>query len=322
MHFPIVRLRRLRKSERIREMVQENRLAKENLVYPIFVTHGTKIKREVPSLPDVFQFSADEILWEIPKLLKKGLKSIILFGIPENKDENASSAYSEDGIIQRTIKLLKKEYPELFIITDVCLCGYTNHGHCGIVSQGEILNDETLEILAKTALSHAVAGVDMVAPSDMMDGRIRAIRQSLDSQGYFDISIMSYSAKYASAFYGPFRDAANSAPQFGNRQTYQMNPANSNEAIREIALDINEGADIIMIKPGLSYLDIVRRAKNEFNIPIAVYNVSGEYAMVKAASAKGWVDESRIVIEILLGMKRAGADLIISYHALDAIDWL
>lgn len=322
MHFPTTRLRRLRKSDHLRELVQENRLVSKNLIYPMFVTYGKNIKREIPSLPGIFQFSADEIILEIPQLLRKKISTIMLFGIPEYKDEIASSAYSENGVIQKTINLLKNAYPELFIITDVCLCGYTNHGHCGVVSKGQILNDETNQLLAKMALSHAKAGADMVAPSDMMDGRIGVIRQTLNENGYLDTPIMSYSAKYSSAFYGPFRDAAGSVPQFGNRQTYQMNPANSNEAMREIALDIKEGADIIMIKPGLSYLDIVYRAKNEFNIPIAVYNVSGEYAMVKAAAQKGWIDETQMALEILLGMKRAGADLIISYHALDIADLL
>ncbi|NLL19209.1 MAG: porphobilinogen synthase [Clostridia bacterium] len=322
MGYPINRMRRLRKSPRLREIVRENHLTKSDLMYPMFAIYGSNVRNPVPSMPGVFQLSVDELLRETAKVVEKGIQSIILFGIPEEKDELGTGAYREDGIIQLAVRAIKKNFPELIVATDVCLCEYTSHGHCGVVEEGQVLNDPTLELLAKTALSHVEAGADMVAPSDMMDGRIGAIRQILDTHGYHDIPIMSYAAKYASAFYGPFRDVAESAPQFGDRSSYQMDPANSNEAMREIALDLEEGADIIMVKPGLPYLDILRRAKNEFNIPLAVYNVSGEYAMVKAAASKGWIDEQRVVLELLLSMKRAGADLILTYHALDAADWL
>lgn len=322
MSYPINRMRRLRKSPMLRKMVQENYLVKSDLMYPMFAIYGNKVRNPVPSMPGVYQLSVDELLRETAKVVDKGIQSIILFGIPEQKDHLGTGAYREDGIVQRAVKEIKKNFPGLIVATDVCLCEYTDHGHCGVVEEGQILNDPTLELLAKTALSHVEAGADMVAPSDMMDGRVRAIRQILDAHGHHDIPIMSYAAKYASAFYGPFRDVAESTPQFGDRSTYQMDPANSNEAMREIALDLEEGADIIMMKPGLPYLDILRRAKTEFNIPLAVYNVSGEYAMVKAAASKGWIDEQRVIMELLLSMKRAGADLILTYHALDAADWL
>lgn len=322
MGFPANRMRRLRKSPILREMVRENHLSKSDLMYPMFVIHGNKVRNEVPSLPGVFQLSVDELLREAELIIDKGVQSIILFGIPSTKDEFGTEAYREDGIIQQAVKALKTHFPELIVATDVCLCEYTSHGHCGVVKDGYVVNDLTLELLAKTALSHAAAGADIIAPSDMMDGRIGAIRHILDENGYHDIPIMAYSAKYASAFYGPFREAADSTPQFGDRCSYQMDPANSNEAMREIALDIEEGADIIMVKPGLAYLDILQRAKQEFNVPLAIYNVSGEYAMVKAAAQKGWIDEARIVLEILLSMKRAGADIILTYHAVDAAEWL
>lgn len=322
MGFPINRMRRLRKSPIVREMIRENHLLKSDLMYPMFVIHGHKIRNEVSSLPGVYQLSVDELLREVETVVNSGISSIILFGIPATKDEFGTEAYREDGVVQEAIRALKKHFPELIVATDVCLCEYTSHGHCGVVRDGYVVNDPTLELLAKTALSHAAAGADIIAPSDMMDGRIGSIRQTLDEHGYQDIPIMAYSAKYASAFYGPFREAADSTPQFGDRSSYQMDPANSNEAMREIALDIEEGADIIMVKPGLTYLDILRRAKQEFNVPLAVYNVSGEYAMVKAAAQKGWIDESRTVLEILLSMKRAGADIILTYHAVDAANWL
>lgn len=322
MGFPTNRMRRLRKSPILREMVRENHLSKSDLMYPMFVIHGNKVRNEVSSLPGVYQLSVDELLREAELIVDKGISSIILFGIPATKDEYGTEAYREDGVVQQAIRALKKHFPELIVATDVCLCEYTNHGHCGVVKDGYVVNDPTLELLAKTALSHATAGADIIAPSDMMDGRIGVIRQALDEHGYQDIPIMAYSAKYASAFYGPFREAADSTPQFGDRCSYQMDPANSNEAMREISLDIDEGADIIMVKPGLTYLDILRRAKQEFNVPLAVYNVSGEYAMVKAAAQKGWIDEARIVLEVLLSMKRAGADIILTYHAVDVANWL
>ena len=315
-------MRRLRKSPALREMVRETQLAKSDLMYPMFVIDGKKVRNEVPSLPGVYQLSVDELLREVELVVEKGIKSILLFGIPANKDEVGSEAYHEEGIVQRAVRAMKKNFPDLLVATDVCLCEYSSHGHCGLIKDGYVVNDLTLELLANVALSHAEAGADIVAPSDMMDGRVGAIRCNLDENGFHEIPIMAYSAKYASAFYGPFRDAADSAPKFGDRTTYQMDPANTNEAMREIALDIEEGADIIMVKPGLSYLDVVRRARQEFNVPLAVYNVSGEYAMVKAAARNGWIDEARIVMEILLSMKRAGADIIITYHALEAAKWL
>ncbi|NLC77857.1 MAG: porphobilinogen synthase [Clostridia bacterium] len=322
MGYPVQRMRRLRQSPSLRAMVREHHLTKSDLMYPMFVIYGTKVRNPVASMPGVFQLSVDELLQETAKVVEKGIQSVILFGIPEHKDELGTGAYHENGIVQQAVRAIKKNYPELLVATDVCLCEYTSHGHCGVVEKGQVLNDPTLELLAKTALSHVEAGADMVAPSDMMDGRIGAIRRILDTHGYHQVPIMSYAAKYASAFYGPFRDVAESAPQFGDRSSYQMDPANSNEAMREIALDLEEGADIIMVKPGLPYLDILRRAKDRFDVPLAVYNVSGEYAMVKAAASKGWIDEKKVVMELLLSMKRAGADLILTYHALDAAGWL
>ncbi|ABB16169.1 MULTISPECIES: porphobilinogen synthase [Carboxydothermus] len=317
-----LRMRRLRANEKIRSMVRENHLHPEDFIYPLFIAPGEKYRKEVSSMPGVFQLSIDEAVKEAKEVHELGIPAVILFGIPEHKDEFGCEAYQDDGIVQRAIKAIKKEIPELYVITDVCLCEYTSHGHCGVVRNGEVINDETLELLAKTAVSHAKAGADMVAPSDMMDGRVRAIREALDENGFSHIPIMAYSAKYASAFYGPFREAAESAPQFGDRRSYQMDPANGNEALREVWLDIEEGADIVMVKPALSYLDIVWRVKQEFGYPVCVYNVSGEYALVKAAARNGWVEEKRIVLEILTSMKRAGADLIISYHAKDVVKWL
>ncbi|MDQ0287675.1 porphobilinogen synthase [Desulfofundulus luciae] len=322
MAFPITRPRRLRVKENIRRLVRETCLTVDDLIYPLFVTHGRGVQSPVEAMPGVYNLSPDMLLEEAARVVDLGIPGILLFGIPREKDETAREAYDDEGIVQQAVRAIKKEFPELVVITDVCLCEYTSHGHCGVVEQGRILNDPTLELLACTALSHARAGADMVAPSDMMDGRVAAIRRALDEAGYQDVSIMSYAAKYASAYYGPFREAVGSAPQFGDRRSYQMDPPNAREALREIALDIEEGADIIMVKPALAYLDIVRQARDAFNYPVAVYNVSGEYAMVKAAALRGWIDERRVVLETLTGMKRAGADIIITYHAKDVARWL
>ncbi|RKO67087.1 porphobilinogen synthase [Desulfofundulus salinus] len=322
MAFPITRPRRLRVKENIRRLVRETCLTVDDLIYPLFVTHGRGVQSPVEAMPGVYNLSPDMLLEEAARVVDLGIPGILLFGIPREKDETAREAYDDEGIVQQAVRAIKKEFPELVVITDVCLCEYTSHGHCGVVEQGRILNDPTLELLARTALSHARAGADMVAPSDMMDGRVAAIRRALDEAGYQDVSIMSYAAKYASAYYGPFREAVGSAPQFGDRRSYQMDPPNAREALREIALDIEEGADIIMVKPALAYLDIVRQARDAFNYPVAVYNVSGEYAMVKAAALRGWIDERRVVLETLTGMKRAGADIIITYHAKDVARWL
>jgi len=322
MNFPETRLRRLRQNETIREMVTETRLHASDLVMPLFVCPGTNVRNPIKSMPNNFQLSVDQIVEESKKLYAKGVRSILLFGIPEEKDEDGSVATHDHAIVQRAITAIKKEVKDMFIIADICNCEYTTHGHCGTIVDGDVENDQTLETLAKQALSFARVGADMVAPSDMMDGRVAKIREELDAAGFYKMPIMSYSAKYASAFYGPFRDAADSAPQFGNRATYQMNPANSNEAMREIELDIMEGADIVMVKPALSYLDVIRRTKDNFNIPIAAYNVSGEFSMVKAAAEKGWIDEKRIVLEMLTSIKRAGANIIITYFAQEIIDEL
>ncbi len=322
MTYPIRRPRRLRSSATIRNMVRENRVSLSDLVYPMFVCEGEGIRSEVASMPGVYNLSLDKFVAELAAVAELKVPAVLLFGIPASKDFEGTGAYAEEGIVQKAIKAAKAAYPGLYVITDVCLCEYTEHGHCGIVQDGDVLNDPTLELLIKTAVSHAKAGADMVAPSDMMDGRVGAIRDALDEAGFEHIPIMAYSAKYASAFYGPFRDAAGSTPQFGDRRSYQMDPANGNEAILETALDIEEGADIVMVKPGLAYMDILRRLKDEFRLPTAVYNVSGEYSMVKAAAANGWIDEKRIVMEIMNGFKRAGADLILTYHALDVARWL
>jgi len=303
-------------------MVRETSIDSEDLIYPLFVTHGLDVKMEIPSMPGVYHFSVDTLCKEAEEIWQLGIHAVLLFGIPAEKDEEGSEAYSPDGIVQRAVRTLKECNPGLVVITDVCMCEYTSHGHCGIVVDGQVSNDETLEYLARIALSHAEAGADIVAPSDMMDGRVMIIRDTLDENGFTDTAIMSYSAKYASAFYGPFRDAANSAPQFGDRKSYQMDPANRREAITEMVMDLDEGADIIMVKPALSYLDVIADARIEFNAPIAAYNVSGEYSMVKAAAHNGWIDEERAVIEILTSIKRAGADLILTYHAKDAAKWL
>lgn len=318
----IRRPRRLRNGEVIRKMVRENHVRVEDLIYPMFVMFGDEKKVEVSSMPGVYNYSLDEYLIALKEVVDCGIPSILLFGIPETKDEVGSGAYHQHGIVQEAVRLAKQHYPELYVITDVCLCEYTDHGHCGIIQEGLVLNDPTLDLLAQTAVSHAQAGADMVAPSDMMDGRVGAIRKALDQAGYTEVPIMSYSAKFASGYYGPFREAAGSTPQFGDRRTYQMDPPNGNEAMIETALDIEEGADIIIVKPALVYGDIIYRTKQRFGLPVAAYNVSGEYAMVKAAAQNGWIDEERIVLETLVSMKRAGADLIITYHALDVARWL
>ncbi len=322
MNFPVTRLRRLRQNETLRNMVEETILRPADLVMPLFVCPGTKVKNPIKSMPGNFQLSVDMMVENCKELYDKGVKSILLFGIPEEKDEHGLVATHDDAIVQRAVIAIKKALPEMFIIADICNCEYTTHGHCGTIIDGDVHNDLTLETLSKQALSFARVGVNMVAPSDMMDGRVGHMRAALDKAGFYNMPVMSYSAKYASAFYGPFRDAAESAPQFGNRATYQMNPSNSDEALREIEQDIVEGADIVMVKPALSYLDIIRRTKDTFNIPIAAYNVSGEFSMVKAAAAKGWIDEERIVKEILTSIKRAGADIILSYHTQEIIDKL
>jgi porphobilinogen synthase len=324
--FPVCRLRRLRRTPALRSLVRETRLHASQLVLPLFVRAGRKLRRTIYAMPGVFQLSPDELLREAARAYESGVPAVLLFGIPEKKDDRASGAYAANGIVQQAVRLLKKELPKLIVITDVCLCEYMRHGHCGVVVGGktnaQIANDATLELLARTAASHAQAGADMIAPSDMMDGRVRSIRGRLDKEGFTEIPIMSYAAKFASAFYGPFREAAESTPQFGDRRSYQMDAANSDEAMREIALDIQEGADIIMVKPALAYLDVIHRAKTEFGYPTAAYAVSAEYSMVKAAAAKGWIDEKAVTMESLLAMRRAGADILITYAATDVAGWL
>ena len=326
MPFPIHRLRRLRATETLRRMVRETTLSVDDLILPLFVRPGRRVRRAIKSMPGNFQLSVDELVKEAREVEKLGIPAIILFGIPESKDPMASSGVDPGGIVQQAIRAVKDACPDLVVITDVCLCEYTSHGHCGIVVERDgkkvIDNDASLEVLGRMALSHAQAGADMVAPSDMMDGRVGAIRQALDENGFSHLPIMAYSAKHASAFYGPFREAAESPPQFGDRRSYQMDPANTLEALREVALDIEEGADIVMVKPALAYLDIIWRVKERFGVPVAAYNVSGEFAMVKAASAKGWLEERAIVLEILTAIKRAGADLILTYFAKDVAEWL
>ncbi|MDA8210654.1 MAG: porphobilinogen synthase [Clostridia bacterium] len=321
MGFPITRMRRLRGNENLRRLVRENQLSVDNLVYPLFATNGQGVKNPVGSMPGVFQMSVDNIVAEAKEVQNLGIPAILLFGIPDYKDEVGSAAYDDNEAVQRAVRAVKEACPGILVITDVCLCEYTSHGHCGIIKDGNVLNDPTLELLAKTALSHAQAGADLVAPSDMMDGRVGAIRQALDATGFSGVPVMAYSAKYASGYYGPFREVAESTPQFGDRRGYQMDPANGNEALRETLLDIEEGADIVMVKPALAYMDIIRRVKDAFGLPVAAYNVSGEYSMVKAAAQNGWIDEQRIVLETLTGMKRAGADIIITYHAKDIAKW-
>jgi len=315
MLFPEYRPRRLRRTENIRSLVRETHLTVNDLIYPLFICEGKNVKQEIRSMPEVYRFSIDKALEEIKEATQLGIKAVLLFGIPDKKDEVGTSAYIEKGIIQKAVRAIKDNFPELIVITDVCLCEYTSHGHCGIIKNGEVDNDLTLEVLAKIAVSHAKAGADIVAPSDMMDGRVERIRSALDEAGFSHVAIMSYAVKYCSAFYGPFREAAESAPKFGDRRSYQMDPANSREALREASLDIEEGADIIMVKPAMPYLDIIKMLRNEFNYPIAAYQVSGEYAMIKAASKLGWLDEEKILWESLISIKRAGADLIITYFA-------
>jgi porphobilinogen synthase len=312
------RFRRLRMTEAIRSLVRETELSVNDLIYPLFVVPGEKIRKPVTSMPGVFQLSIDEAIRECTGVHALGIPAVILFGIPEHKDELASEAYAEDGIIQRAVREIKKEVPGIAVITDVCLCEYTSHGHCGIIRDGVIVNDESVAYIAKEALTHARAGADMVAPSDMFDGRVQAIRSLLDENGFENLPIMSYAAKFASAFYGPFREAAESTPQFGDRRSHQMDPGNSDEALREVEQDIIEGADIVMVKPALPYLDIIRRVKDEFKMPTAAYNVSGEYSMIKAAAEKGWIDGERAMMEALLSIKRAGADMILTYFAKEA----
>ncbi|NWF52962.1 MAG: porphobilinogen synthase [Nitrospirae bacterium] len=316
--FPIHRPRRLRKNETIRKMVRETSLSPDDFIYPLFVTFGKGVKKEILSMPGCFQESVDKVVKNAKEVFSLNIPSVILFGIPEHKDEMGSGAYDEHGVVQNAVKAIKDAVPELYVITDVCMCEYMSHGHCGLVRNGEVENDPTLELLSKEAVSHAKAGADMVAPSDMMDGRVRAIRLALDREGFKDIPIMSYSAKYASAFYGPFREAAESTPQFGDRRSYQMDPPNRIEALKEVALDIEEGADIVMVKPALAYLDVISDVRNTFNVPVAAYNVSGEYSLVKAAGRLGWIDEQRIMMEILTSIKRAGANLILTYFAKEA----
>jgi porphobilinogen synthase len=320
--FEFSRHRRLRNSAGLRAMVRENHVTTDDLLYPLYAVEGENIKREISSMPGVYHFSLDTLRREIHEISELGIPSIMLFGIPSHKDECSSQAYAEEGIVQKAIRVVKEENPNLVVSTDVCLCQYNPAGHCGIVHGEEILNDESLELIAKTALSHAQAGADFVAPSDMMDGRIAAIRHTLDENGFTNIPIMSYAVKYASAFYGPFREAANSAPAFGDRKTYQMDPANGREALREAESDVMEGADFLMVKPALAYMDIIRQLRDRYDLPIVAYNVSGEYAMVKAAAQNGWVDEAKIVMETMTSLKRAGSDIIITYSAKDIARWL
>jgi len=320
--YPVVRPRRLRRTPAIRDMVRETRLDPSAFIYPLFVRPGKGVKSEISAMPGNYHFSVDRLVEEVGEAREEGIRSVILFGIPERKDEVGSEAHDDAAAVQSGVRALKKAYPDLVVVTDVCLCEYMDHGHCGVVQDGEVANDITLEVLAKMAVSHAEAGADIVAPSDMMDGRVAAIRNALDDEGFSDTIIMSYSAKFASAFYGPFRDAAQSPPMFGDRKSYQMDAANGEEAVREALLDIEEGADIIMVKPALPYLDVIKAVKQETKFPLAAYNVSGEYAMLKAAAEKGWLDEERAVMEAMTGIKRAGADLIITYHAKDVVRWL
>lgn len=317
MAFPVHRMRRLRRNEKLRTLIRETKLTPETLIYPVFVCPGEKVRNEIGSMPEQFNLSVDQVVDLAHDAEKAGIAGILLFGIPENKDEFGSEAYDDDGVVQRALRAVRENVRELLLITDVCLCEYTSHGHCGIVRHGEVENDASLKLLARVAVSHAHAGADIVAPSDMMDGRVAAIRQALDEEGFSGTPILSYAAKYASSFYGPFREAAGSAPKFGDRRGYQMDPPNAREALREIALDIEEGADIVMVKPALPYLDIITRAREEFNVPIAAYQVSGEYAMIEAARRAGWLDRDRIILETAIAIKRAGASILVTYYALD-----
>lgn len=316
------RFRRLRATPAMRKMVRETRLSAADMIYPIFVEEGEGLTAPVDSMPTMYRYSIDRLEEILPQIAESGIAGLLIFGVPKHKDEFATEAYCDEGVTQQAIRYIKKNYPELIVIADVCLCEYTSHGHCGVICGEKILNDETLPLLSKMAVSMAKAGADIIAPSDMMDGRVAAIRAALDESGYIDVPIMSYSAKFASGYYSPFRDAADSAPSFGDRKTYQMDPANRREALREIADDIEEGADMVMVKPALPYLDILREARDMTDLPLAAYNVSGEFSMVKAAAKLGWIDEKRIVMENMTAIKRAGADIIITYHALDAAKWL
>ena len=322
MSFPIQRARRLRRSEALRGLVRETRLTTAGLIYPMFVCPGSGVRQEVSSMPGIFQQSADQIVDECREVEALGIPGVILFGLPESKDPRGTSSTSAQGVVQRAIEAIRKAKLKLIVVTDVCLCEYTDHGHCGVIENGDVANDATLPILAQQALSHARAGADVVAPSDMMDGRVAAIREMLDEHKFENIAILSYAAKYCSGFYGPFREAAQSAPQFGDRRSYQMDTANAREALKEVALDLEEGADMVMVKPALPYLDVIRRIRDSFHVPVAAYNVSGEYSMIKATAQKGWLDERRVVLEILTGIQRAGADIILTYHAKDAARWL
>ncbi len=318
MGFPIHRPRRLRRNENIRRLVRETKLSVDDFVYPLFIEDGENIEIEIPSMPGIYRYSLDRIDKELEEVVELGIPAVLLFGIPSHKDAVGSDTWNEEGIIQKAIRYIKKNYPQLYVITDVCFCEYTEHGHCGVLCDHDVDNDLTLENTKKQVVSHAKAGADMVAPSGMMDGVVKAIREALDEAGFTNIPIMAYSAKYASAYYGPFRDAAESAPAFGDRRTYQMDPANRREALKEVSLDIEEGADIVMVKPALAYLDIISDLKQNFNVPVAAYNVSGEYSMVKAAGKLGWIDEQKVMMETLTSIKRAGADIIITYHAKEA----
>ena len=316
--FPITRPRRLRRTAALREMVRETRLHPSNFIYPLFVRSGRGVKDEIRSMPGQFHFSPDTIVDEAGSAWEDGVRAVLLFGLPDQKDELGSEAWDDAGAVQTAVRELKRAHPDLLVLTDVCLCEYTSHGHCGVVHEGRVQNDPTLELLAKAALSHARAGADLVAPSDMMDGRVAAIRAALDGDGHDDVAILSYAAKYASAFYGPFREAAGSAPQFGDRRSYQMDPANADEALREVGLDLDEGADIVMVKPALAYLDVIRRVRDTFGVPVAAYNVSGEYAMLLAAAERGWIERERAILETLTSIRRAGASIVLTYHAREA----
>ncbi len=315
MGFPIHRPRRLRKNENIRRLVRETHISIDDLIYPLFIEEGTNIKKEIPSMPGIYRWSLDRINEELEEVAKLDIPAVLLFGIPAHKDAVGSDTWNEEGIIQKAIRHIKENFPQLYVITDVCFCEYTEHGHCGVLHDHDVDNDITLENTKKQVISHAQAGANMVAPSGMMDGVVKAIREALDGAGFTNIPIMAYSAKYASAYYGPFRDAAESAPAFGDRRTYQMDPANRREALKEVSLDVEEGADIVMVKPALAYLDIISDIKRNFNVPVAAYNVSGEYSMIKAAGKLGWIDENKVMMETLTSIKRAGADIIITYHA-------
>ncbi len=320
--FPIVRPRRLRRTDALRRLVRETTLAADDFIYPLFIVHGKGVREEISSMPDNYHLSPDMLAREVDELRSLGIPGVLLFGLPASKDEAGSEAYADDGIVQEAVRAIKRADPEMLVITDVCLCEYTSHGHCGHLIGAEVDNDTTLDLLNRTAVSHAAAGADIVAPSDMMDGRVASIRRAMDEQGFTRVPIMAYAAKYASAFYGPFRAAADSAPQFGDRRGYQMDPANVREAMREVGLDVEEGADIVMVKPALAFLDVIARVRDRFELPVAAYNVSGEYSMVKAAAQNGWLDGRRAAMEVLTAIKRAGSDMIITYHAKEAARWL